>query len=352
MPSADATRAPPGAFRQRERARASRAKPRSENDNRRDRGGRGLGFRLARIGIGVRRHELADARAGGGLVAPVDRHEQRAALLVLADHDLEHAAPAVPSRPARSRRRSSPAASASSGCTSTNGSGRWAASRGLMPVRVIVCHWSRMRPVLRRSGYAADVASRQARQFRRDEPRLAVGREEAAIGEEARVRHALVTGSACRSCADRPLHRLERVVVRVRDRGEAADIEIARAFVLERRERRVLAEHIGRATRRRTRRRSPSACATSATIHQSGLASPGSGRNARWREMRRSELVTVPSFSPQAAAGSSTCAPAFTVSFESTFSDTTKSSSCAAPRAPRRRAAATPPDWSPSPTAP
>ena len=67
--------------------------------------------------------------------------------------------------------------------------------------------------------------------------------------------------------------------------------------------------------------------ATSDTIHQSGLASPGSGRKARWREMRRSELVTVPSFSPQAAAGSSTCAPAFTVSFERTFSDTTNSSS-------------------------
>ena len=43
--------------------------------------------------------------------------------------------------------------------------------------------------------------------------------------------------------------------------------------------------------------------------------------------MRRSELVTVPSFSPQAAAGSRTCAPAFTVSFETTFSETTNSSS-------------------------
>ena len=55
--------------------------------------------------------------------------------------------------------------------------------------------------------------------------------------------------------------------------------------------------------------------ATCVTIHQSGLASPGAGRNARWREIRRSELVTVPSFSPQAAAGSRTCAPAATVSF-------------------------------------
>ncbi len=44
--------------------------------------------------------------------------------------------------------------------------------------------------------------------------------------------------------------------------------------------------------------------ATSINIHQSGRASPGGGHTARWREMQRSELVTVPSFSPQAAAGS------------------------------------------------
>ena len=69
--------------------------------------------------------------------------------------------------------------------------------------------------------------------------------------------------------------------------------------------------------------------ATCVTIHQSGLASPGDARNGRWREMRRSELVTVPSFSPQAAAGSSTCAPAVMVSFDSTLSDTTNRSSLA-----------------------
>ena len=77
--------------------------------------------------------------------------------------------------------------------------------------------------------------------------------------------------------------------------------------------------------------------ATSVTIHQSGLASPGAGRNARWREMRRSELVTVPSFSPQAAAGRRTCAPASTVSLVRTFSDSTNSSSL--PSASRTRLA-------------
>ena len=60
----------------------------------------------------------------------------------------------------------------------------------------------------------------------------------------------------------------------------------------------------------------PRRLATSPMIHQSGLASPGAARNARCREMRRSELVTVPDFSPQACAGSSTCAPASTVSLE------------------------------------
>src|SRR3546814_1001853 len=50
--------------------------------------------------------------------------------------------------------------------------------------------------------------------------------------------------------------------------------------------------------------------ATSLTIHQSGIASPGSGKSARWRLIVRSELVTVPSFSPHAAAGRRTCAKA------------------------------------------
>ena len=65
--------------------------------------------------------------------------------------------------------------------------------------------------------------------------------------------------------------------------------------------------------------------ATSATIHQSGFASPGGGRKARWREMRRSELVTLPSFSPQAAAGRRTWAWT-AVSVPAVTSDTTRNS--------------------------
>ena len=66
------------------------------------------------------------------------------------------------------------------------------------------------------------------------------------------------------------------------------------------------------------------AAATSLMIHQSGRACPGGGWNARWREMQRSELVTVPSRSPQLAAGSTMSATA--VVSVSVMSDTTTSS--------------------------
>jgi hypothetical protein len=55
-----------------------------------------------------------------------------------------------------------------------------------------------------------------------------------------------------------------------------------------------------RPTRRATR------LASSAVIHQSGRASPGGGTAARTRCTRRSELVKVPSFSANAAAGRKT----------------------------------------------
>src|SRR4029077_14329092 len=54
----------------------------------------------------------------------------------------------------------SPCALASSGWISRNGSGLCAPSFGLWPLRVMLCHWSRSRPVLSRSGYSALVSSR------------------------------------------------------------------------------------------------------------------------------------------------------------------------------------------------
>ena len=61
---------------------------------------------------------------------------------------------------------------------------------------------------------------------------------------------------------------------------------------------------------------------TSATCHQSGRACPGAVRTARWREIVRSEFVTVPSFSAQAVAGSSTSA-SLAVSVAAVTSETT-----------------------------
>ena len=66
----------------------------------------------------------------------------------------------------------------------------------------------------------------------------------------------------------------------------------------------------------------PSRLPTSASAHQSGRASPTGVTKPRWREMRRSELVTVPSFSPQACAGSNTSASS-AVSVEAITSETT-----------------------------
>ena len=56
-------------------------------------------------------------------------------------------------------------------------------------------------------------------------------------------------------------------------------------------------------------------------MRQSGRASPGAGRKARWRLIRRSEFVTVPDFSPHPAAGNSTSA-SFAVSVSANMSDT------------------------------
>lgn len=50
--------------------------------------------------------------------------------------------------------------------------------------------------------------------------------------------------------------------------------------------------------------RAASLSATACASRQSGMASPGGAMAARTRLMRRSELVMVPDFSGQVAAGS------------------------------------------------
>src|SRR5215471_5036816 len=103
---------------------------------------------------------------------------------------------------------------ASAGCTSTNGSGICAPSRALSPDRVMVCHWSRRRPVLRRSGNSLPVATLGAGGPGAIEARLVVSRIEAALHKEPPI---LVF--QCFAGAQRPLHGIERVERVVADRG-------------------------------------------------------------------------------------------------------------------------------------
>ena len=167
-----------------------------------------------------------------------------------------------------------PSLAASLGWISAKGSARCCERRGLLAVRVIVCQWSRTRPVLRTSGKFACRRASRARGGSRDEAALAVRRVEAPVGEEARlVRRALAlarghwTGASASKSAP---HRYRR---RRRGRNRA-----------RRRSQRPTARHVRRKLRgrldKRRRRQSPCGGATSAMIAQSGRASPGAAGSA------------------------------------------------------------------------
>src|SRR5438046_1952931 len=71
----------------------------------------------------------------------------------------------------------------------------------------------------------------------RHEARAPIGMEEAALGEEA---------SACLAARSRrPHERRQRRVALIVETGTSADVEIARAVILEGRQRGMLAENIG-----------------------------------------------------------------------------------------------------------
>ena len=186
-----------------------------------------------------------------------------------------------------------------------------------MPVRVIVCHWSRTRPVLRRNGNAGCTSA--ASGSGATKRALRSGVKKPPCPNSRAWRGAVSPGTAIAPAPSRRRrgHRARRAH---RCRNRACRCSRRQRAPRARGRRRPRSEYAKAAS-------NPSRCATCVTIHQSGRASPGSGRNARWREMRRSELVTVPSFSPHAAAGSRTCAPLVMVSLVSTLSDTTNSSS-------------------------
>ena len=179
-----------------------------------------------------------------------------------------------------------------------------------------------------REGEAVAARGRSRRRSRGDEAGLSIGGEEAAFREEASTAPGATrpAPAIARAPARRTRRRRARRGRRCRNRGRRRSRKPTVRRAPRRRRRR---------SDRRRRRRSPCALRPRRAIHQSGFASPGSGRKARWREMRRSEFVTVPSFSPQAAAGNSTCAPRAIVSVAITFSETTRRSSWrSASRAP------------------
>jgi hypothetical protein len=113
--------------------------------------GRVLEFRLARDRVDHRIDHRAHARVGGirsfqwmGTNTCRARCRRRARTrATIAPQALEMRA----SSPSRT-----PYSSASCGCMSMKDSAMWSASVAALPVRVMVCHWSRTRPVLRISG--------------------------------------------------------------------------------------------------------------------------------------------------------------------------------------------------------
>ena len=114
--------------------------------------GRALELRLSRDRIDGGRNQRADARVAREHAAPVHRHERLPrcdGVRDLETHDDARRRPCATSARSPNVR---PKRAASSGWSCTNGSAWWPDRRGDAPVRVIVCHWSRTRPVFSTSG--------------------------------------------------------------------------------------------------------------------------------------------------------------------------------------------------------
>ena len=270
-------------------------------------------------------HHRADPRVGRHLIVPVNRHEHAAARHATAMlHTCDHRAPTA--RHAREFSFAHAARQRVLRMQSTNASVTWPASFSDLPVRVIVCHWSRTRPVFSVSGYSPSGAWTGARGGVATKRALPSACAIAAITEETR-------GTARRGAVHReyrPLDGLQRVVTLAAKRDEPAQIEhtlhiafdvliacfplavsglaTAASVVTVSTQPRMLIENLMR--RRKIKAGIPHALRDVADDPPVGARFARAGRNARWREMLRSELVTVPSFSPQPSAGSSTCANA------------------------------------------
>ena len=150
----------------------------------------------------------------------------------------------------------------------------------------------------------------------------------------------------------RPLHRRHRVERLVRQRLQRADIEIAAAVVLERRQRRVFAKHVRRRVEIERRAKAEPFC------HFADDPPIRLGLSRRRRGTRAAARSAVPNWSPcrisrprpAPAAAHARRRSRCRWSAHSPRPRTARVSS--ARRARRRRPAATPPDWCRSPTAP
>ena len=279
--------------------------------------GRALELRLSRDRVDGRRDQRADARVAREHAAPVHRHERlprRHGVRDLETHDdarrgrrdLDEIAEREPETRGIERMQLHERLG-----VVAREARRLAGARHRVPLVADSARVQHERIV------AARLLRRRARR-RRHELRLAARREEAAVGEQPRRRGAHPPGAATGTARSASYS----ASLEIRD---AADIEVARAVVLERREPRVLAEDRGRrvVVERRAEAHAPRDLRDDPPI---GLRLAGRpAGSCRCREMRRSEFVTVPDFSPHAAAGSSTCAQRV-VSVSRTQSETTTSS--------------------------
>ena len=125
-------------------------------------------------------------------------------------------------------------------------------------------------------------------------------------GSRRREKPAAVVRRARRQ---RPAHRVQRVVAGVVQSRQRADVEDAAARQFSKPDSAACSRKIvGRAAPGESVGPAHAAGRPRRASTNPAAPRPAAARKGRWREMRRSELVTVPSFSPQPAAGSTTSA--------------------------------------------
>jgi hypothetical protein len=199
----------------------------------------------------------------------------------------------------------------------SNGSGACSASRGLKPVRVMVCHWSRTRPVFSTNGYSSRTRLARSGKFRRNEARLAIG---------VKNRRPRKTVCSAPLAAHGPDHRSSASYSSSSIARQAPRSKSRVPLVLERRQCGVLAEDVWRRIEIECASK-PMRRATWSPSTSPGFASPAAAETQRWREMRAFGVRDRAVLLAPRGGGQKNVSTAIHVSFEATFSETTKSSS-------------------------